>query len=504
MLWIAISSGQPGQAFQPDDLTSFMRGWRSIAPFFAVVFAAGFTYFSISLSRPLKTSWLNPLTLSVAYGGVGLIALVESVDASVALYWNALYLSVPLVLMAISADDNGLQHLARILNSTWLIMVVTSLSLFVIGLAYLNFADSLAEPYKFLECNSAGWHDWTGGKLRDTGVGRYAAIAALLALSGLWHPRLRGIWIVVLIVSVTLLLFTGARGSMGGFCLGAIPTVLLHSGKKGVAVGTAVAAVLLPVFLITGAHETFLNNCVFRTNSSTPAPNPAPEAVYASVPTLNLDGMEIETGAPETKFTEASIETTPPSNSDTIDIESDSIDIESDSINIESDSINIESDSINIESDSINIESDSIDIEHEPLYGHTFLEFTGRTTVWAEGMELFKTSPVIGKGFHADRLVLNTHMHNGFVHSMVQTGILGTLAYLGAALFGWLLFFKTIKNLNSLPLYHKHLVIQSGAVLAFMTFRAFPESTGAFFGVDWLILAPLLIYLYLVHSRPFA
>jgi O-antigen ligase len=119
-------------------------------------------------------------------------------------------------------------------------------------------------------------------------------------------------------------------------------------------------------------------------------------------------------------------------------------------------------------------------------------------------MDLFKASPVIGNGFHADRLVLNTHMHNGFVHSMVQTGILGTIAYLGAALFGWVLFFKIIRNLRRLPLPHKHLVIQSGAILAFLTVRAFPESTAAFFGIDWLILAPVLIYLYLVDSRPFA
>jgi len=119
-------------------------------------------------------------------------------------------------------------------------------------------------------------------------------------------------------------------------------------------------------------------------------------------------------------------------------------------------------------------------------------------------MDLFKASPVIGNGFHADRLVLNTHMHNGFVHSMVQTGILGTIAYLSAALFGWVLFFKIIRNLRRLPLPHKHLVIQSGAILAFLTVRTFPESTAAFFGIDWLILAPVLIYLYLVDSRPFA
>jgi O-antigen ligase len=134
----------------------------------------------------------------------------------------------------------------------------------------------------------------------------------------------------------------------------------------------------------------------------------------------------------------------------------------------------------------------------------SFYEFTGRTTVWSQGMELFRSSPIIGNGFHAGRLVLNTHLHNGVVHSLVQTGILGTIAYLGAALYGWFLLYRVSRNLFGLSLAHKHLVIQSGAVLAFLTMRAFPESTAAFFGVDWLLLAPVLIYLYLVDSRSFA
>ena len=133
-----------------------------------------------------------------------------------------------------------------------------------------------------------------------------------------------------------------------------------------------------------------------------------------------------------------------------------------------------------------------------------FFELTGRTTVWARGLDLFKDSPIIGHGFHADRLVLDTHLHNGLIHALVQTGILGTIAYLGAAFYGWLLLFRVTRNLAGLSSTHKHLVIQSGAVLAFLTMRAFPESTAAFFGVDWLLLAPVLIYLYLVDSRTFA
>ena len=43
------------------------------------------------------------------------------------------------------------------------------------------------------------------------------------------------------------------------------------------------------------------------------------------------------------------------------------------------------------------------------------------------------------------------------------------------------------------------LTIQAGAVLGFLSARALPESSGAFFGIDWLILAIVLLALQLVH-----
>jgi Zn-dependent protease with chaperone function len=46
---------------------------------------------------------------------------------------------------------------------------------------------------------------------------------------------------------------------------------------------------------------------------------------------------------------------------------------------------------------------------------------------------------------------------------------------------------------------HKHLVIQVAGVMVFLFLRSLFESTGAFFGVDWIILAPLLMYLQIVN-----
>jgi len=128
----------------------------------------------------------------------------------------------------------------------------------------------------------------------------------------------------------------------------------------------------------------------------------------------------------------------------------------------------------------------------------SFGTLTGRTVVWAEGIRLIKQSPLLGYGFHADRLLLGTHAHNSLIHALMQTGLIGTLPFMAALLLGWFLLLKSLRNLNRLAAVHKGLLIQSAGVLAFLSVRAVFESTGAFFGVDWLILAPLLLYVKVV------
>ena len=109
-----------------------------------------------------------------------------------------------------------------------------------------------------------------------------------------------------------------------------------------------------------------------------------------------------------------------------------------------------------------------------------------------------KESPLLGFGFHADRLKLGQHMHNAFMHSLVQTGLVGSVLLMSAFLFAWGLLLRALRNRPRLPQVHQLLVVQAGGILAFLTVRAITESSGAFFGVDWLILAPILMYLQLV------
>ncbi|MCI0788541.1 MAG: O-antigen ligase family protein, partial [Chloroflexi bacterium] len=144
-------------------------------------------------------------------------------------------------------------------------------------------------------------------------------------------------------------------------------------------------------------------------------------------------------------------------------------------------------------------QTESANVEDDPSSSGVSTA-SGRTQIWAAGWKFIKLSPMLGYGFHADRLVLGTHMHNAVLHAMIQTGLLGTIPFVGAILWAWFLLIKTLRKIDRLAPMHKTAVIQSAGILVFLSFRSLPESTGAFFGIDWLLLSPLLLYLRLVNS----
>ena len=92
-------------------------------------------------------------------------------------------------------------------------------------------------------------------------------------------------------------------------------------------------------------------------------------------------------------------------------------------------------------------------------------------------------------------------MHNSVMHAMLQTGVLGTVPFVLAIILAWILVLRLVLRLSSISASDKHLVIQCAGVLAFLTMRSFPESTAAFFGVDWLILAVILFYVQIASSN---
>ena len=158
---------------------------------------------------------------------------------------------------------------------------------------------------------------------------------------------------------------------------------------------------------------------------------------------------------------------------------------------------------------------------HQSLYRYAlrgqdpkvFWSLGGRAGTWEEGLELVQRSPFLGLGFHADRLALvrqrargshydmGQHMHNAWLHALIQTGIIGASFFVGAFLSAWVLLWRLLREKERLPDRHKRVLLDTAGVLTFLTVRSISESTGAFFGVDWLLLGPLFAYLQILGQR---
>jgi O-antigen ligase len=137
------------------------------------------------------------------------------------------------------------------------------------------------------------------------------------------------------------------------------------------------------------------------------------------------------------------------------------------------------------------------------FYGSFFLYITrtgridptmsGRTRIWEQGRELFARSPWWGLGFQADRFYLSgQHMHDAFLHALVQSGILGGGALFIAVLLVWRL---TIKHFFIRPPRNTALILpEVPGVLTFITISSVTESTFAYYSAAWLLSAPIFAY----------
>ncbi len=122
----------------------------------------------------------------------------------------------------------------------------------------------------------------------------------------------------------------------------------------------------------------------------------------------------------------------------------------------------------------------------------------GRETTWRKALELAFRSPFVGHGFHADRLILEgEHIHMAYLHSLIQSGFVGALLFTGAIAGMWFLIIRdrVVPRLALIEGRANLFLTESVAILGFLTARSFFESTAAFYGVDLLLLTPVLAYL---------
>jgi hypothetical protein len=494
MLWLAQGSGDlnTGAVLHPGPSLGFVRGIRSLLPFAAANLALAIIIFKLARHRSQGTLFFGPLGLSVLYGGVGVFASFLSPNGLAALYWAAAYLSVPVVLWAIAWGPAALVRLQRLVNITWMFIVLLTVLLFAIALLELNLGKLLANPSALLTCEREATGQWTrltSGLVRSTGVGRYAAIAGIVALGGLWQGSWRIPWGLVLVGSLIMLLFTSSRTAIIGFAVAVPFVVFLSGGKKALIGGAATVVIMVPIFWTTGVHNTFLDSCIFRV--------PLPDAGSATAQVPAVPPPQDGTTQPDPDSTD------PPPQDGTTQPDPDSTDPPPQDGTTQPDQDStvtpLQGGTAQTQESASIREEESPDDTKPSRISEKFRTLTGRTAVWKEALKLFEDSPLLGRGFHADRLLLNAHTHNSYVHALLQTGILGTLPFVASLMFGWFLILKALRNLNRFTVVHKHIIIQTSGLMAFLSFRTITESTGAFFGIDWLLLAPLLLYLQVVN-----
>jgi len=322
----------------------------------------------------------GPFLLLILYGLSGGIFFFLSPEPFVSLYWAALFLSPPLVVWTLVNVEDPDRRL-RVLMNVNAAVVLTMVAFYIAGPLWpiLHGAPN-PRLYKL---------PFGLGIQTANGVGRFAGIAALIALSRLtrtrWAPGI--LWMAALAGSVAAIALSESRTSILGFLAGALLIIVLNR-KFG--------------WLIIGAPGlTFL--------------------LYKSWFVWRFGG---------------SLE-------------------------------------------------------------NAFL-MSGREVTWKKALSLSLQFPIVGHGFHADRLMLEgEHVHMAYLHSLIQTGVFGAALFCGALVGIWLVVGRQhlFRRACAAPGADNVRLTESIAILGFLSARSFFESTAAFYGVDLLLLVPVLAYL---------
>jgi len=688
MMWLMLGVSLNVGTSKLGILNPVLDGGRAILPYAAAGLGVLIILAKLWWRWPLGRFFLSPLGLAALYGLVGLAAALLSPDGSTAIYWTSAYLSVPLILWGIVLGTHVSERINLIINLNRLIIVLLVVGLFAVAVVELDLISAIRHPQTLLACQTASnkWFTLTSGALRDSGVGRYAAIAAITGLAGVWHQSWRLLWGSVLVGSLILLLFAQNRGAWVGFVGAASLMLVILLPKKALLVGVLALLVFVPLILLTGGHRTFTDNCLLkgytsgtsllRASLQDPKQAPVvPEVLKEQPPALALGSPEIseevqlqtsqqnpnstQLGVPAgswvlvqlpTTTQDASAESgqlrfpagawvlqqvlspeeippdaagslsvppgtwvlkritpaTPMSTEESADIQTTTSDPSAaqppasapaatpvpaqalatpspttapaqtsqaapstdtgrshtsageplqihvpagvwvleklsaeNQVPSAADSasqattgavggepastgdatddsgpsqeqfaaevparLEVPPGLYGLKRDPAAVQPQESKLSSLPILGvlpDGFYTLSGRTVVWEAGWDQFTQSPFLGYGFHADRLILGTHMHNAYLQALLQTGLIGSIPFFGALLFGWFLLFKAIRQLGSVTAERNHNIVLTAGLMTFLTLRSVPESTGAFFGVDWLLLAPLLLYLHVIN-----
>jgi len=451
LLWLLIWAGYNTNP-QKLDFSHPLKFFHAIRAFFPIL--AGFLA-TIFLLRRLSFSskiFFSPLGFLFLYTLIGIISSIFlSANPFLALYWAFSYFSVLAVLFLTLTDSNSIPSL---INLNWIIIFIITIGLSVFFLSqsgvFLSLSSSFWQQVRpFESLAGAKWEIFGMAGTRPTGLGRYAGVAALVALAKLLRDKrkLKLNWFFFFLFSYFVLLFSQARTEILGFVFGFFLIFLLKSKSKVAIFGwssfTSVQLVLVGLFLFYIP--------LFYTPHLLERMAIPEQQIAISRPSLPISESQIPVSEPKKVTPEPQISTPKPT---------------------------------------APTPKPSSTKETEAI----LFTLSGRTTgIWPEAWKLFLKSPLIGFGFQADRIFLaGQHAHNAILHALIQTGIIGTFFFVFAFIWVWILLFKLLKNSSE---NEKPFLIEIAGVFAFFMIRGITESTGAFFGVDFILLAPIIAYI---------
>lgn len=458
ILWLMIWATYSTDIFRifspgfPHNILDFIHGARSILPFFALFFSI---VILIKNKKFGKDLFKGPLGLFLLYSIIGIIVSIFSKSPLVALYWAILYGSVVVVIFAILKSKNSVEKISFLIKINLVIAGIVTIGLLVFFLIQPGIIKSInpnflicgPRPYESLgtlpvEINTLG----VAGS-RPTGWGRYAGVAAIVCffVFCLTQKKYKLIWLILFLFFSIVLIFARGRTEIIGFLI-AIPLVLLLLRKyKYFLFFVALLAIFSFGFFL-----------IYQSVCSLPVKNIPPIiAQQTSSKTIKNDNLTIK--------------------------------------------INKQTNNV------VTSESKTVEEKANPVAFFTVntnpITLSGRTNgVWLDSWHLFLKGPIFGFGFQADRIFLNgQHAHNSVIQALIQTGIVGTIPFVLAFILTFVILLNLFKSQDIEAKDRSFLVIVS-ALLVFFIIRSITESS-AFFGSDWLFLAPMIAYIQCLNSK---
>jgi O-antigen ligase len=215
LVWGAFSSYGPGYVLSGNFLQSafnFFNGIRAYFPFLAVFFAL--IIFAGKKGRA-HLDFKKPTLYLILYAVVGLTATLLSPRGLDAIYWGLLYICVPLTGLLLTGYGESLEEAKFLLNTNWIIAFLFVFYLSVGPLRSYIIGNPLPQFYMF---------PGEVARITQNGVGRYAGVAVLIALSRFRQLSGKGnrvFWFFIFVFSLNLLSLSQSRSALLGFAGGA-------------------------------------------------------------------------------------------------------------------------------------------------------------------------------------------------------------------------------------------------------------------------------------------